>query len=68
MKGKATIILLIIIVSLVPLYLLNKYLEKIIKPKESFGKLFLYLFAMLVLIFGYTFLLVFTIKKIYPEA
>jgi hypothetical protein len=68
MKWKAIIIILIILVSLFPVYLINKYLQRIIKPRNSLGQLFLYLLSGLVLIFGYTFLLVLIIKKLFPGA
>ena len=68
MKLKALAILLIIIVSLIPVYFFNKNLQKIIKPRESLGRLFLYLLLGFVLIFVYTFLVVFIIKKLFPDA
>lgn len=68
MKWKSLLILLIIVASLIPAYLINKYLQKIIRPGESLGRLFLYLFCGLSLVFIYTFLLVFLIKKLFPGA
>ena len=68
MKLKALAILAIILVSLFPVYLLYKYMQRIIRPKESAGRLFLYLFAGFALVFVYTFLVVFIIKKIFPGA
>jgi len=68
MKLKALVILAIIIGSLLPVYLFNKYLQKIIMPRESIARLFLYIIAGLVLIFIYSFLLVFIIKKLFPGA
>ncbi len=68
MKLKALAILAIIIFSLIPLYLLYKYLQKKTRPKESMSRLLLYLFAGFALVFIYTFLIVFIIKKIFPGA
>ena len=68
MKWKAIIILFIILVSLFPVYLLNKYFQKIIQPRKSFGRLMLYLFSGFALVFIYTFLIVVVIKKIFPGA
>jgi cytochrome c biogenesis protein CcdA len=65
---KALAILAIIIVSLIPVYLLYKYLQKMIRPKDSAVRLFLYLFAGFALVFVYTFLVVLIIKKIFPGA
>jgi hypothetical protein len=61
-------ILFILLLSLVPAYSFNKFLQKIIKPRESFGRIFLYLFSGLLFVFIYTFLLVFIIGKLFPGA
>ena len=68
MKWKALLILLIIIVSLFPVYLFNKWLQVRMRPRDSLTSLFLYLFAGFTLVFIYTFLLVFLIKKLFPAA
>lgn len=68
MKLKALGILLIIIVSLLPMYFLYKYVEKVTRPKESMRRFLLWLLASFVLIFTYTFLLVFLIKLAFPGA
>ena len=68
MKLKALVIVLIIIVSLFPVYLLNKFLQKLIRPRESLSRLFLYIFSGFALVFLYTFLIVFIIKKLFPGA
>jgi hypothetical protein len=68
MQLKAIAISGIIFCSLIPVYLLYKYLQKKIRPKESMGRLFLYLFAGFAMVFVYTFIIVFIIKKIFPEA
>jgi len=67
MKGKAIVILLLILASLIPAYLLNKYLQKIIRPRESLGRLFFYLLNGMLLVFVYTLLLVFVIKLLFPS-
>jgi hypothetical protein len=68
MKFKSLAILFIILVSLIPIYLFNKYLQKKIRPRESPGRLFLYLLSGFLLVFAFTFLVVLVIKKIFPEA
>lgn len=68
MKGKAFLILFIILISLFPVYFLNKYFQKVIQPRKSFARLMLYLFSGFALVFVYTFLVVFVIKKIFPGA
>jgi len=68
MKLKAFVIVGIILISLVPVYLFNKYLQKVLRPRESAGRFITYLFIGLILIFAYTFLLVFAIKRLFPNA
>jgi len=68
MRLQAVTILLIIIASLLPVYMLYKYLQKIMQPKESMRKFLLWLLVNFILIFGYTFLLVFAIKLLFPGA
>ncbi len=68
MKLKAFIILSIILLSLIPVYLFHKYLQNILRPRESMQRLLLYLIAGFGLVFGYTFLIVLLIKTIFPEA
>jgi hypothetical protein len=66
MKLKALAILFIILISLFPVYLLNKYLQKIIRPGESLGRLFFYMISGFALVFVYSFLIVLLIKKLFP--
>jgi hypothetical protein len=68
MKWRAILILLIILLSLIPAYLVNKYLQKIIKPKESGLRFLIYMLSAFALVFIYTFLIVFAIKRLLPEA
>ncbi|MBL7739599.1 MAG: hypothetical protein JNK14_10290 [Chitinophagaceae bacterium] len=68
MKWKAFVILAIILLSLIPVYVANKYLQKAIRPRETLSRLFIYLLSGFVLIFGYTFLVVFIIKSLFPGA
>jgi hypothetical protein len=68
MQARSLIILFVIVVSLIPVYMINRSLQKMIRPRDSLLRLFLYLFAGLALVFIYTFLLVFFIKKLFPGA
>jgi len=68
LKLKALVILLIIIFSLIPVYLFNISIQKIARPKESPGRLFVYLVAGLIVVFVYTFFVVLLIKKLFPGA
>lgn len=58
----------IILVSLLPVYILYKYLLQVMKPRESAGGFLIWLLTVFALIFLYSFLLVFTIKRLFPGA
>ncbi|HTI08170.1 MAG TPA: hypothetical protein VL832_06425 [Puia sp.] len=64
MKGHPLIILLILVASLVPAYYFNKYLQRVLKPRESAGRLFLFMLANFVFIIVYTIMLVGMIVRI----
>jgi hypothetical protein len=68
MKVKSILILLIIIISLIPAWSLNQYLQRIIEPRTSLSRLFIYLLSAMVLVFLYTTLLVLFIKWVFPNA
>lgn len=68
MKLRAFVILLIIIATALAIYYLSKYLQKIIRPRESFGKLLLYMGSVLGIIFIVTFLIVLIIGKLFHDA
>jgi hypothetical protein len=67
-KLKSIIVIVIILVSLIPLYWVNAYLQRKMKPRQSFGRLFSYLLLALLLIFAYTLLIVTIIRKLFVEA
>ena len=64
---RSIIVLSIIVVFIIITFLLNKWLEKIIKPGEGFGRLLLYFFTVMMLVFILSFLMVFVIIKLYPD-
>ncbi|MGQ0738183.1 MAG: hypothetical protein ACT4OJ_03910 [Bacteroidota bacterium] len=68
MKLKALMILVIIIVSLLPVYLIYKHLQRVMQPRASGRKFLLWLLTVLSIIFVYTFLLVLTIRLLFPGA
>ncbi len=68
MKWKTVLIVFIILVSLFPVYFLNRYIQKMIQPRKSLARLLSYLFSGFALVFVYTFLLVLVIKKLFPGA
>jgi hypothetical protein len=68
MKMKSLIIMGMILLSLLPLYLLYKFLQVKTQPRQSLSRFFLYMVALFFIIFVYTFLLVYLIKTIFPDA
>lgn len=68
MKWKAIVILFIILLSLVPIYSINKFLQKTLRPRESLTRLFSYLLGGMMLVLVYTLLLVLLIKWMFPGA
>lgn len=66
MKWKAIAILFIILFSLIPAFSLNQWLQKKIRPKESLGRLFLYLFSGMLTVFVFVLVLVLLIRVVFP--
>ncbi|GGB16216.1 hypothetical protein [Puia dinghuensis] len=58
MKFRSLLILLIIGLALVPVYYLNRWLQGVMRPRESAGRFFLFLFSNFILIVVYTVLIV----------
>ncbi|HEU4859338.1 MAG TPA: hypothetical protein VFT15_05850 [Chitinophagaceae bacterium] len=63
---KSIIVLSIIVVFILIAFLLNKWLQKIVKPRKGFGRLLFYFFSVMVLVFILSFFMVFIIIKLYP--
>lgn len=68
MRWKAVLLFLIIAISLIPAALLYNYLKKAMRPSVSAGRFLLWMLAVFVFIFCYTFLLVFMIRLVFPGA
>lgn len=63
-KLESVIIILLIAAAVIPVYSIVKYFQKIIRPRESFGRLALFTIACLAIIFVVTFSIVFIIPFI----
>jgi hypothetical protein len=68
MKLQRLLIVLLILLSLIPIAYMNQWLQRVIQPRRSFIQLMLYVLASLVLVFVYTFLLVWIITYLFPKA
>ena len=66
MRSRNLLILLILIVSLLPAWLFNRYMQAVIKPRRSFAQLLLYMLVMAAFVVVYTFLVVWVIMQIFP--
>jgi hypothetical protein len=63
---KSAIVLLLILGFMILGFFLNTWLQRIIKPKQSLGRLFFYFLAVLISVFFVSFFMVFVIGKLYP--
>jgi hypothetical protein len=68
MNLKGAFIVLLIIASLLPAHYLYKYLANKIEPRRSGKRFLLWMISVFVLIFLYTFLVVFLIRLIFYDA
>ena len=65
MRLRSLLILLVLILSMVPAYYLNRWLQRVMRPRENAGRFFLFLFANFVLIIVYTVLVVGVIVRLF---
>lgn len=65
MKLRSLLILLCIVLAMVPLYYLNRWLQRVMRPRESPGKLFLFIFANFLLVVLYAVLLVGLVVRLF---
>ena len=68
MRLQRLLILLIIVISLILAYYINQLLQRLIQPRRSFGQLLLYILACFAFVFAYTYLLVWIITQVFPQA
>ncbi|MGZ3852120.1 MAG: hypothetical protein ACXVBJ_08415 [Flavisolibacter sp.] len=60
------LILLFILLSLIPVFYINRWFQNLIIPRKSIARLFLYFLVILELVFIYTYLLVTVIVNLFP--
>ncbi len=68
MKQPSSVLFIVTLISVIPAYYLNRYLQKIIQPRQSFARLMVYLLSGLALVFIYTFLIVKVILWLFPPS
>lgn len=65
MRLHALLILLVLILAMVPAFYLNRWLQRVMRPRENAGRFFLFLFANFVLIVVYTVLVVGVVVRLF---
>jgi hypothetical protein len=65
MRIRSLLIILVIIVALVPFYYLNRWLQRVIKPREAAVRFFLFIFANFLMIIIYTVLIVGIVVRLF---
>ena len=66
MKLRSLLILGMLLLSLLPAYSFNRYLQRVLRPRESAGRLFLFIMANFVFVIVYTILVVGLIIRLFP--
>lgn len=67
MKQHSLLILLVIVCALIPVFYLNQWLVKVLKPRLSPARFFLFFFVNFLLIIVYTVLVVGLVVRIFPH-
>ena len=67
MKFRSLLILLIIALALIPVYYFNRWLQRVLRPKDSAGRFFLFLFVNFLMIVVYTVLMVGVVLRVFPH-
>lgn len=65
MRTRALLILLFLVAGLIPVYFINRWIQRIVRPRESAGRFFLFLFVNFLLIVVYTVLLVGLVVRVF---
>ncbi len=65
MRLRSLLILLVLILAMAPAYYLNRWLQKLLRPRENAGRFFLFLFASFLLVVVYTVLVVGVVVRLF---
>jgi hypothetical protein len=68
MKFRSLIILLLLLLCFLPAIYINKMLQKKIQPRQSMGRMGIYLLSAFGFVFLYTFFMVWLISYLFPVA
>ncbi len=64
---KRIVVLSLIVAFMVTAFFLNRWMQQLLKPKKSLGRLFLYFLIVLLSVFVLSFLMVLLIAKLFPD-
>lgn len=67
MKLRSLLILLVVALALIPAFYLNRWLQKVLRPRESAGRFFLFLMANFLMIIVYSVLVVGIVVRLFPH-
>lgn len=62
------LLILFLFGSMIPAWYINRWLQKVIKPREAFWRLMVYLLLAFLLVFAYSFTVVLIISRLFPRA
>lgn len=65
MRIRSLLILLIIGLALIPVFYLNRWLQRVVRPRESAGRFFLFILANFLLVIVYTVLVVGMVVRLF---
>lgn len=66
MKETRWLILVGILLFLIAAFYTNQFLQKIIQPRKSMSRLFLYITLAFAIVFAFTFILVWIVRYLFP--
>jgi hypothetical protein len=66
MKSRSLLIFLVIVLLLIPIFYLFRWMQRVLRPRESAERFFLFIFSSFVLVIVYTVLVVGLIVRLFP--
>jgi hypothetical protein len=66
MKSRSLLIFLVIVLSLIPVFYFYRWMQRVMRPRESAGRFFLFIFSNFLLVVVYTILIIGLIVKLFP--
>ena len=66
MKTRSLLIFLVILLAIIPIFYFNRWMQRVMRPRESAGRFFLFIFSNFVLVIVYTVLVVGLIIRLFP--